>query len=78
MFYYIASKKPKLEVNIVENYSEADLERVFLFIEALADTPEMTVIFKVHPSIKEKFKKTIENQCWHPLYAYNIKENIPK
>jgi len=72
MFYYIASKKSKLEVSIVENYSEADLERVFLFIEALADTPEMTVIFKVHPSKKECFKELIENSSSYLCYRYNI------
>lgn len=75
MFYYIKSKNPKLEVSIVENYSEADLERIFLFIDALLDNPKMKVIFKVPPSTKEQFKKTIETLTWHPLYAYNIKED---
>ncbi|RFN60232.1 hypothetical protein [Marixanthomonas ophiurae] len=78
MFYYIASKKPKLEVSIVENCSEADLERVFLFIDALAETPEMEIVFKVLPSVKKQFTKTLMSYNWNPVYAYNIEENIPK
>ena len=76
MFYYIASKKPKLEVRIVDSYTEADLERVFLFIDALIDSPKMKVVFKVHPSCNELFKKTIQKLDWNPLYPYNIKENV--
>lgn len=53
MYYYIASKKPKLEVKIVKNYSETDLQRIFLFIEALMDSPKVKVIFNVDPSLKE-------------------------
>lgn len=76
MFYYIQSKKPRLEINIGEKYSEADLERIFLFIEAFLDSPRIKVIFKVHPLIKEQFKKTLATRLWTPLYAYHIKENI--
>ncbi|OAB76083.1 hypothetical protein [Cochleicola gelatinilyticus] len=76
MFYYIASKKPRLEVNIVENYSEEDLERIFLYIEALLDNPKMNVTFKVLPSIKEQFKQTLSSRRWNPFYAYNIQENV--
>lgn len=73
MYYYIASKKPKLEVKIVHHYSETDLQRIFLFIEALLDSPKMKVVFKVDPSLKEQFRKTIQNLNWHQFYAYNIK-----
>ncbi len=76
MFHYINRKKPKLEVNIVQSFTEADLERVFLFIDALIDSPKTKVVFKVHPSVKLHFEQSIKNRNWHPSYAYNIKENI--
>jgi len=76
MFYYTASKEPKLEVSIVQNYTEADLERVFLFIEAFVESPKMKVTFKVHPSVKKQFENAMKSRCLQPLYLYNIKENV--
>ncbi|GEQ85715.1 hypothetical protein ULMS_12230 [Patiriisocius marinistellae] len=76
MFYYIASKNPMLEVSIVKNYTETDLEHVFLFMDTLIKNPDLNVLFKVEPSIKEQFKSLIEKRSCRPSYAYNIIENI--
>lgn len=76
MFYYIASNKPKLEVSIVKNCSESDLERLLLFIDALSETPDMEIVFKVLPSKKKQFTKTLLSYNWNAVYAYNIEENI--
>lgn len=76
MFYYKLTKKPKLDIYIVENYTQADMSRIFLFIDALFDSPKMNVVFKVHPSVKTTFQETIIARNWQPQYAYQIKENI--
>jgi hypothetical protein len=71
MFYYKESKKPKLEVSIGEEYTETDIERIFLFIEALIVSPKAIVIFKVNPLLKQNFKEKIikNNMC----FCYNYK-----
>lgn len=72
MFHYISNKKSTLEIQIDQNFTENDLERVFFFIEALIDTPKMSVKFKVNESIKENFKQLIEKNNWYSFYGCNI------
>ncbi|SDB36670.1 hypothetical protein SAMN03097699_0933 [Flavobacteriaceae bacterium MAR_2010_188] len=72
MFYYKASKKPKLEVSISKSYSEADIQRLFLFIESLIDNPNMHVVFKVNPSTKEQFTAMFEKNNLSSIYNYSI------
>jgi hypothetical protein len=76
MFYYTENKKPKLEVTISKEYTEADLDRVFHFIDALLGDSKIKVIFKVHPALKNKLQEFIVNRSWYPIYTYNIKDNI--
>jgi hypothetical protein len=76
MFYYKKGKKSKLEVSIAESYSDTDLKRIFLFIDALINNSKAQVVFKVSTAIATQFKKSIENLSWHPVYVYKIKESL--
>jgi hypothetical protein len=72
MFYYKVSKNPKLEVSISKDYSETDIQRIFLFIDALIDSPKVTVVFKVNPLLKEDFKEEIVKNNACSFYNYQI------
>lgn len=76
MFSYTVNKKPKLEVIISKKYTELDVERLILFIDALIVSKEIKVIFKVDPSTKKQFKSNIEKMYLNTLFAYTIKEKV--
>lgn len=78
MFYYTAGTYLSLEVNVSENYSEADLERILLFVDALVDSPKMVVTFNVNTHFKEHLQDIIEHQNYHRLYTYTILERTTK
>jgi|GEM_PF-1975313 len=74
MFYYLASKKPKLEVQIIEEYTEAAFDRVILLVDALIDGPSVKVIFKVKPSLRKHVELHMAKRFWLPFFAFKIKE----
>ncbi|OBX22490.1 hypothetical protein BAA08_08675 [Bizionia sp. APA-3] len=75
MFYYLASKKPKIEVSVTSIYKKSDLEKIFLFLDALIDSPLTKVIFIVHFSVLEEFTKTLLSYHDNYLYEFKIIEN---
>jgi len=75
MFYYTEGTDPKLEIRVTHTYSQADLERILRFVNALIDSPEMTVIFNVDTRFKKDFEATIAHQNYHPIYAYQVQIN---
>ncbi|MDT0645522.1 hypothetical protein RM545_02365 [Zunongwangia sp. F260] len=72
MFYYDPTKDQILEVSIAENYSELDVERLLLFINALTANSYLKVSFKIHPSVKNEFLTCLHSSIGTPRYQFNI------
>ncbi|MAN59576.1 MAG: hypothetical protein CMC08_07050 [Flavobacteriaceae bacterium] len=63
-------------MSIIDNFSEAYLERVFMYVDALVESSNTEVIFKVSPTAKEQFNRTLATRHLQPVYTYFINENI--
>ncbi len=72
MFYFKKGENPKLEVNVADSYSQEDVERILCFINALSNSSETEIIFKLNTQSKEDFLKAITLKNNLSLYSYNI------
>lgn len=77
MFYYKSSNiSPQLEVGVQEIFTEEDFNRMFLFIDALIDSQNDTIVFKVLPEFNEQFQALINNLSGKPFFMYNMTVNV--
>lgn len=77
MFYYKSINiSPQLEVGVQEIFTEEDFNRMFLFIDALIDSQNDTIVFKVLPEFNEQFQALINNLSGKPFFMYNMTVNV--
>ena len=63
-----------LEVSIEETYKKEDLERVFLFVNALLNNKDTQIVFSIHPFHMDLFQTMVSLPFCRPQYQFNIKE----
>ncbi len=74
MYKYLQSKEPRLEVQIVSEYTAADFDRIIFMVDAMIDVPTIKVVFKVRTNLKTQLELHLANTCWLPFVAFNIEE----
>ena len=76
MFYYTQSKKPKLAVRIMDTYTEADLQRILFFIDAMQNSSKSEIVFDITTATKKMFLSEMSNRKQSMSYTYTINSTI--
>ncbi|HEA30700.1 MAG TPA: hypothetical protein ENH91_12050 [Leeuwenhoekiella sp.] len=71
MFTYKTTSNKTLEIIVNHSFSEVEVNRAFLFMEALVENTT-EVIFKVKPRLKNDLIGMLQSNQDFPIYSFTI------